>query len=190
MRLVNALTGDVGTRPDGCGLATLRDLIQRNGGARTGNRTRGHGLAGALSYSIESMKKTKAVGRSSVKKAKDVPKGFSEYLATVPIPARKNLIKMHNVIRSTMPRDAIETISYRIPAFKIKSGVLVWFAGFSDHCSLFPTASVIEMFKDELRDFSTSKGTIQFPLDKQLPTALIKEIVKARIAQSKVKGRH
>ena len=184
------LCNHVGTRPDGCGLATLQDLVQRNGAARTGNRTKGHGLAGALSYSIESMKKTKAVGRSSVKKAKDVPKGFSEYLATVPIPARKNLIKMHNVIRSTMPRDAIETISYRIPAFKIKSGVLVWFAGFSDHCSLFPTASVIEMFKDELHDFSTSKGTIQFPLDKQLPTALIKEIVKARIAQSRVKGRH
>jgi uncharacterized protein YdhG (YjbR/CyaY superfamily) len=136
------------------------------------------------------MKKKKAVGRNPVKKAKDVPKDFSEYLATVPIPARNNLIKMRSVIRSTMPRDAIETISYRIPAFKIKSGILVWFAGFSDHCSLFPTASVIEMFKDELRDFSTSKGTIHFPLDKQLHTALIKEIVQARIAQSKAKGRH
>jgi uncharacterized protein YdhG (YjbR/CyaY superfamily) len=135
------------------------------------------------------MKKSKAA-RSSVKKAKGVPKDFSEYLATVPIPAHKNLVKMRSVIRSTMPRDAIETISYRIPAFKIKSGVLVWFAGFSDHCSLFPTASVIEMFKDELRDFSTSKGTIHFPLDRQLPTALIMEMVKARIAQSKANGRH
>jgi uncharacterized protein YdhG (YjbR/CyaY superfamily) len=158
--------------------------------ARTGNRTSGHGRATILSYSIGYMKKTKAVGRSSVNKAKEVPKDFSEYLATVPIPARRSLVKMHRVIRSTMPRDAIETISYRIPAFKIKSGVLVWFAGFSDHCSLFPTASVIEMFKDELRGFSTSKGTIQFRLDKQLPTALIKEIVKARIAQSKAMGRH
>ena len=180
----------MGTRPHLSGLATLQDSVQRNGGARTGNRTRGHGLAGVLSYNIGSVKKTKAVGRSSVNKAKDVPKDFSEYLATVPIPARKSLVSMHSVIRSTMPRDAIATISYRIPAFKIKSGVLVWFAGFSDHCSLFPTASVIEMFEDELRDFSTSKGTIHFPLDKQLPTALIKEIVKARISQSKVKGRH
>jgi uncharacterized protein YdhG (YjbR/CyaY superfamily) len=136
------------------------------------------------------MKKKKAVGRNSVKKAKDVPKDFSEYLSTVPVPVRKNLVKMRSVIRSTMPRDAVETISYCIPAFKIRSGVLVWFAGFSDHCSLFPTASVIGMFKDKLRDFSTSKGTIHFPLDKQLPTGLIKEIVKARIAQSKAKGRH
>jgi uncharacterized protein YdhG (YjbR/CyaY superfamily) len=89
-----------------------------------------------------------------------------------------------------MPREAIETISYRIAAFKIKSGVLVWFAGFSDHCSLFPTASVMQMFKDELRDFQTSKGTIHFRLDKQLPTALLKKIVKARIAQSKVRKQH
>jgi uncharacterized protein YdhG (YjbR/CyaY superfamily) len=59
-----------------------------------------------------------------------------------------------------------------------------------DHCSLFPKASVIEMFKDELRNVSTSKGTIHFPLDKQLPTVLIEEIVKARIAQSKTKGQH
>jgi uncharacterized protein YdhG (YjbR/CyaY superfamily) len=135
------------------------------------------------------MKKRKALGRSSVKNGKDIPKDFSEYLATVPIPARKNLVKTQSAIRSAMPREAIETISYRIPAFKIRSGVLVWFAGFSDHCSLFPTASVIGMFKDELRDFHTSKGTIHFPLDKQLPTALIKEIVRARIAQSKAKRR-
>jgi uncharacterized protein YdhG (YjbR/CyaY superfamily) len=142
-------------------------------------------------YSIgDSMKKKKAIGRNSVKKAKDVPKDFFKYLATGPIPARKNLVKMRSVIRSATPRDAIETTSYRIPAFKIKSGVLVWFAGFSDHCSLFPTASVIEMFKDELRDFPISKGTIHFPADRQLPTALIKEIVKARIAQGKAKGWH
>lgn len=136
------------------------------------------------------MSKAKSVPRSAAKKGKLVPRSFSEYLATVPTPARRNLVKMHNVIRSTLPRDAIETISYRIPAFKNKSGVLVWFAGFSDHCSLFPTSSVIEMFSRELRDFSTSKGTIQFPLDKPLPIALIKELVRARVAQSKTRGRH
>jgi len=134
---------------------------------------------------IGAVKKTTTVGRSSVKKAKGVPKNFSEYLATVPIPAHKNLVKLHDLIRSTVPSDAIETISYRIPAFKAKSGVLIWIAGFSDHCSLFPTASVIEMFKAQLRTYSTSKGTIHFPLNKQLPTALIKRIVKARVAQAK-----
>ena len=135
------------------------------------------------------MKSAKSAGRVSAKKSKTVPRNFSEYLATVPTGTRKNLVKMHSVIRSAVPRDMIETISYRIPAFRYKTGVLVWFAGFSDHCSLFPTAAVIEMFKDELHGFSTSKGTIHFPIDKPLPTALIKEIVKARVAQSKSKGR-
>ena len=57
----------------------------------------------------------------------------------------------------------------------------MWFAAFSDHCSLFPTASVIETFKNELKGFSTSKGTIQFPTDKPLPAALVKKMVKARV---------
>jgi uncharacterized protein YdhG (YjbR/CyaY superfamily) len=135
------------------------------------------------------VKKAKSNGRSAGNKFKAVPKDFSEYLVTVPIPARKNLVKMRDAIRACVPKDAIETISYRIPAFRAKAGVLVWFAGFSDHCSLFPTAAVIEMFEDELHSFSTSKGTIHFPLDKPLPTALIKKVVKARVAQSTAKGR-
>ena len=88
----------------------------------------------------------------------------------------------------SVPREAIETISYRIPAFKHKR-VLVWFAAFSDHCSLFPTASVIEAFKDELKGFSTSKGTIHFPTDEPVPTSLIKKLVKARVAESESKKR-
>lgn len=85
-----------------------------------------------------------------------------------------------------MPAEATETISYGIPALKHK-GVLVWYAAFSNHCSLFPTASVIEAFKNELKGYSTSKGTIHFPTDKPLPTALIKRMVKARVAQNKSK---
>jgi len=95
---------------------------------------------------------------------------------------------MRAAIRSAVPPEATEAISYRIPAFKHK-GVLVWFAAFSDHCSLFPTAAVIEAFKNELKGFSTSKGTIQFPTDKPLPTALIKRMVKTRIAQNESKKR-
>ena len=95
---------------------------------------------------------------------------------------------MRAAIRSAVPREATETISYRIPAFK-HNGILVWFAAFSDHCSLFPTAAVIEAFKKQLKGFSTSKGTIHFPLDKPLPIALIKKIVKARVAQLEAKHR-
>jgi uncharacterized protein YdhG (YjbR/CyaY superfamily) len=65
----------------------------------------------------------------------------------------------------------------------------VWFAAFSNHCSFFPTAAVIEAFKDELKSFSTSKGTIHFPTGKPLPTALVKKLVKARVAQNESKKR-
>ncbi len=95
---------------------------------------------------------------------------------------------MRAAIGSAVPRQATETISYGMPAFKYK-GVLVWFAAFSNHCSLFPTASVIEAFKNELKGFTTSKGTIQFPTDKPLPTALVKRMVKARVAQIESKKR-
>ncbi len=91
-------------------------------------------------------------------------------------------------IRSAVPAEAIETISYRIPAIKYK-GMLVWFAAFSNHCSLFPTAAVVEAFKDELKGFSTSKGTIHFTTDKPLPVTLVKKLVKARVAQSESKKR-
>jgi uncharacterized protein YdhG (YjbR/CyaY superfamily) len=134
------------------------------------------------------MKKRKSSRRDSTGKATGAPKNIDEYLARVPKPARDNLSKMRAAIRSVVPPQATETISYGIPAFK-HNGVLVWFAAFSDHCSLFPTASVIEAFKNELKGFTTSKGTIHFPIDKPLPTALIKKLVKARVAQNESKNR-
>jgi uncharacterized protein YdhG (YjbR/CyaY superfamily) len=134
------------------------------------------------------MRKVKAGNRVSAAKSKGAPRNIDEYLAGVPEPARSTLSKMRAAIRSAVPPEAIETISYRIPAFKHK-GVLVWFAAFSEHCSLFPTASVIDAFKNELNGFRTSKGTIHFPLDKPLPVALVKKLVKARIAQNESKKR-
>ena len=134
------------------------------------------------------MKKARSGDHSSAAKGKRAPKNVGEYLAGVPEPARTTLNKIRAAIRSAVPPEATETISYRIPAFKYK-GVLVWFAAFSDHCSLFPTAAVIEAFKNELKAFSTSKGTIHFPTDKPLPTALVKRLVKARVAQNESKKR-
>jgi uncharacterized protein YdhG (YjbR/CyaY superfamily) len=132
------------------------------------------------------MEKRKSPRRSSSGKGTGVPKSVDEYLACVPQPARGTLNKMREAIRSVVPPRATETISYGIPAFK-HNGVLVWFATFSDHCSLFPTASVIENFKNELKGFTTSKGTIHFPINKPLPAALIKKLVKARVAENKSK---
>jgi uncharacterized protein YdhG (YjbR/CyaY superfamily) len=134
------------------------------------------------------MKKVKSGNRRSAAKGSGAPRNVDEYLAGVPEPARSTLNKMRAAIRSTVPPEATETISYGMPAFKHK-GVLVWFAAFSNHCSLFPTASVIEAYKNELKGFSTSKGTIHFPTDKPLPTALVKKLVKARVAQNESKKR-
>ena len=134
------------------------------------------------------MKKVKSGNRSSPAKGNGAPNNVDEYLAGVPQPARSTLNKIRVAIRSAVPSEATETISYGIPAFKHK-GVLVWFAAFSNHCSFFPTASVIAAFKNELKGFSTSKGTIQFPTDKPLPAALVKKMVKLRVAQIESKKR-
>jgi len=134
------------------------------------------------------MKKVKSGNRSSAAKGKGAPKNVDEYLAGVPEPARGTLNKIRAAIRSAAPPEATEAISYGMPAFKY-NGVLVWFAAFSNHCSLFPTAAVIDAFKNELKSFSTSKGTIHFPTDKPLPTALVKKLVKARVAQIESKKR-
>jgi uncharacterized protein YdhG (YjbR/CyaY superfamily) len=137
---------------------------------------------------MDRVKKVKSRNRTSTTQGKGVPKNVDEYLARVPEPARSTLKKIRAAIRSAVPPGATETISYRIPAFKHK-GMLVWFAAFSDHCSFFPTASIIEAFKSELKGFSTSKGTIQFPTDKPLPSTLVKKLVKARVAQIERKKR-
>lgn len=134
------------------------------------------------------MKKAKSGKRGSAAKGNGAPKNVEEYLTGVPGPARSTLNKLRAAIRSAVPPEATETISYRIPAFKYE-GILLWFAAFSNHCSLFPTAAVVEAFKDELKGFSTSKGTIHFPTDKPLPIALVKKLVKARVAQVESKKR-
>jgi uncharacterized protein YdhG (YjbR/CyaY superfamily) len=115
------------------------------------------------------------------------PKSVEEYLAGVAEPARSVLSKMRNAIRSVVPAEAREIISYRIPAFS-HGKVLVWYAAFAKHCSLFPTAAVIEQFKDDLTGCTISKGTIQFPLGEPLPIALIKRIIKARVAAAAARG--
>jgi uncharacterized protein YdhG (YjbR/CyaY superfamily) len=117
----------------------------------------------------------------------NAPRDVEEYLAAVPEPARTTLNKVRAVIRSAVPPETTEAISYRIPTFNYK-GPLVGFAAFSNHCSLFPmSGSVVKAFKNELEGFETSKGTIRFPVDKPLPAALLKKLVRARIAEKEQK---
>jgi uncharacterized protein YdhG (YjbR/CyaY superfamily) len=124
-----------------------------------------------------------AEGENGRMKKNVTPRNVDEYLARVPEPARGTLSKVRAAIRSAAPLEATESISYGMPMFKYK-GLLLGFAAFTNHCSVFPGPAVIAAFKDELEGFTTSKGTIRFPSDKPLSASLVKKLVKARIAQN------
>ena len=112
-------------------------------------------------------------------------KTVDEYLANTPEPAQSALKHIRALIQSVVPKETTEVISYGIPAFKHKR-ILVWYAAFAEHCSLFPTGSgVLDRFEKELKGYRTSKGTIHFSPEKPLPDSLVKKIVKARVAENK-----
>jgi uncharacterized protein YdhG (YjbR/CyaY superfamily) len=135
------------------------------------------------------MKKAIPDSRGSTAKGNLAPKTVDEYLASVPEPARTTLSRLRAVIRSVVPAEATEVISYRIPMFKYK-GMLMGFAAFSAHCSLFPgSLSAMPALKNELKAFATAKGTIRFPVDKPPPAALVKKLVKARIKHNEQKSK-
>jgi uncharacterized protein YdhG (YjbR/CyaY superfamily) len=127
-------------------------------------------------------------GRSGTP-AEDGVAAVEAYLAKVPEPARTTLQKVRATIRSAAPMEATECISYGMPAFRYK-GALVGYAAFKDHCSFFPmSAALIDTMADELKGYRTSKGTLQFPLDKPMTAALVKKMVKARVADNEKRGR-
>jgi uncharacterized protein YdhG (YjbR/CyaY superfamily) len=130
------------------------------------------------------MNTVRSGNRTSLRR-KSSAKSVDEYLARVPEPARGTLKKTRALIRSVVPAEASEAISYGIPSFKYK-GWLVGYAAFTNHCSFFPGA-LPEKFAHLLKRFPTSKGTIRFPVDKPLPAALVKKLVRARIAENKLK---
>jgi uncharacterized protein YdhG (YjbR/CyaY superfamily) len=134
------------------------------------------------------MRKAKLGKPTLVKRSKVVLNTVDEYLASIPEPARTALSKVRAIIRSVAPPEATESISYGIPTFKYK-GMLASFAAFSDHCSLFPGAGPTTEFKNDLKNFQTSKGTIRFALNKPLPATLLRKIVKSRIAENERKKR-
>jgi len=138
------------------------------------------------------MKKTTKSGRRPSAKGHSAQQhsgsgDVDRYLAKVPHPARTTLQKIRAVIRLAAPREATEAISYGIPAFKY-NGMLVAYAAFAHHCSFFPASGdLLKEFAADLKGYPCSKGTIRFAVDKPLPAALVKKLVKARVAKNDAK---
>jgi uncharacterized protein YdhG (YjbR/CyaY superfamily) len=113
-------------------------------------------------------------------------KNVDEYLAGVPKEARATLEKLRRTIKAAAPM-ASEGISYQMPMYK-HHGMVVGFAAFKNHCSIFPGAAVMDAYKEELKPYDTSKGTIRFPVDKPLPATLVKKLVRARIKENEARA--
>ena len=111
---------------------------------------------------------------------------IDEYIQGFPEETQKILQQLRAAIKKAAPKSE-EVISYAMPAFK-QNGVLVYFAAYKNHIGFYPTSSGIEAFKDELSKYKSSKGAVQFPIDKPLPLTLISKIVKFRAVRDFEKG--
>ena len=117
-----------------------------------------------------------------MKPNRTAPETIDEYIADCSPEIQEKLQKIRETIRKAAPK-AEEAISYMMPTFKLH-GNLVHFAAFKNHIGFYPGASGIAAFEEELAGYETSKGTVQFPLDKRAPLTLITKIVKFRVQQN------
>ena len=109
------------------------------------------------------------------------PQTIDEYLKPLSKEKRDALQNLRKAIQAAAPK-AEECISYDLPAFCVNGKFLVAFGAARDHCAFYP-GSVLQGFKDELKNYDTSKGTIRFAPEKPLPATLVRKLVKARVAE-------
>ena len=123
------------------------------------------------------------LGMKSPASAAGTAKLLRAYFAAQPPEQRRMLKQLRTITRSVAPR-SVDAFSYRIPALRWNGKILVWYAGFKAHVSLFPmTDRIRRAFAAELKGYRTAKGTIQFPVGKRIPVTLVRRLVKARLAE-------
>ncbi len=130
----------------------------------------------------------RAVSKADSKK-RTPAKDMDEYLAAIPADQRAALQKLRKAIQAAAP-GAIEVISYQMPAFRYRGRLLVCFAAFKNHCSFFPMSlKAVRVHASDLRGYDAERGTIRFPAAKPLTAALVRKIVKTRIAENEAKNK-
>ena len=110
-------------------------------------------------------------------------KTIGEYIKAFPEDVQILLERMRQTIRKAAP-EAVETISYQMPTFKLNGKNFVHFAAFKNHIGFYPIPSGIEAFKKELSQYNGAKGSVQFPLDKPIPFDLVEKIVIYRVTEN------
>ncbi len=120
-----------------------------------------------------------------MERKKGQPTSIDEYISRCAPETQPILRKLRAVIKEAAP-EATEKISYQMPAFQL-NGTLVWFGAHKNHIGFYPTGAGVEAFKEELAAYTGAKGSVRFPLDKPLPYALIRRIVKYRVSQNRRK---
>lgn len=114
--------------------------------------------------------------------AKGNYKTIDEYINSQSEEVKPILQELRKVIHQEVP-EAVETISYKMPTFKLNGKSLIYFAAFKSHIGVYPTDTNLETELKEVAKYKTGKGTLQFPLDEPFPMNLIKEIVRFRVRE-------
>jgi len=123
-----------------------------------------------------------------MKPKQPVPATVDGYIADFPPNVRKILKRIRATIRKAAP-GVKERISYRIPTFTLDGAILIYFAGFAKHASVYPAPRGAAEFREELAGYRGGEGTVQFPLDQPIPYGLITRIVKFRARQNRAKAK-
>ncbi|HTO88443.1 MAG TPA: DUF1801 domain-containing protein [Thermoanaerobaculia bacterium] len=116
------------------------------------------------------------------------PRTIDEYLEAVSEEKRPALEKLRKAIRAAAP-EAEECIAYQVPSFRLNGRFLLSFGAGANHCAFYPGSSAVETYREELKSYDTSKGTVRFRAENPLPATLVRRLVKARIASSAARQR-